>query len=114
AQQLADQFAFHGPIAACSFSALSTSFDLVINATSASLNADVPPIPACVFGPDSLAYDIMYGAQATVFMQFAVQHGAQTCDGLGMLVEQAAAAFYLWRGVRPETSTVLADLRGAL
>ena len=82
---------------------LSTAFDIIINATSASLEAQMPPLPAAVFGADTFCYDMMYGAQPTVFMQFAKQHGARTRDGLGMLVEQAAESFFLWRGVRPAT-----------
>ena len=89
-------------------------FDIVINATSASLAGDLPPVPVTVFGSDTLALDMMYGAQATVFMDFAAQHGAQVRDGLGMLVEQAAEAFYVWRGVRPQTHDLLAQLRSAL
>lgn len=89
-------------------------FDIVINATSASLAGDLPPVPATVFGSHTLALDMMYGAAPTVFMDFAAQHGAQVRDGLGMLVEQAAEAFYVWRGVRPDTQQLLALLRGAL
>ena len=89
-------------------------FDIVINATSASLAGDLPPVPVTVFGSGTLALDMMYGAQATVFMDFAAQHGAQVRDGLGMLVEQAAVAFYVWRGVRPQTHDLLAQLRSAL
>ena len=89
-------------------------FDIVINATSASLAGDLPPVPVSVFGSHTLALDMMYGAQPTVFMDFAVQHGAQVRDGLGMLVEQAAEAFYVWRGVRPQTQDLLAQLRGSL
>ena len=89
-------------------------FDLVINATSASLAGDLPPVPPAVFAAHTLALDMMYGAQATVFMDFAAENGAQVRDGLGMLVEQAAEAFYVWRGVRPETQDLLALLRGAL
>ena len=89
-------------------------FDIVINATSASLAGDLPPVPATVFGSHTLALDMMYGAQPTVFMDFAAQHGAQVRDGLGMLVEQAAEAFDVWRGVRPQTQDLLAQLRGSL
>ena len=89
-------------------------FDIVVNATSASLAGELPPVPATVFAAHTLALDMMYGAQATVFMDFAAENGAQVRDGLGMLVEQAAEAFYVWRGVRPETQDLLALLRGAL
>ena len=89
-------------------------FDIVINATSASLAGDLPPVPTTVFGSHTLALDMMYGAAPTVFMDFAAGNGAQVRDGLGMLVEQAAEAFYVWRGVRPDTQQLLALLRGAL
>ena len=89
-------------------------FDLVINATSASLAGDLPPVPPAVFAANTLALDMMYGAAPTVFMDFAAENGAQVRDGLGMLVEQAAEAFYVWRGVRPATQDLLALLRGAL
>lgn len=89
-------------------------FDIVINATSASLAGDLPPVPTSVFGSHTLALDMMYGAAPTVFMDFASEQGAQVRDGLGMLVEQAAEAFYVWRGVRPDTQQLLALLRGAL
>ena len=91
------------------------SFDLVINATSASLSGEALSLPAGVFASDSLAYDMMYGKGDTVFMAQARELGAAQCaDGLGMLVEQAAEAFALWRGVRPETQLVLAGLRKQL
>jgi shikimate dehydrogenase len=89
-------------------------YDLVINATSASLSAQLPPLPPSVFGPGTLALDMMYGKEATVFMQFAADHGAITRDGLGMLVEQAAEAFQAWRGVRPRSTELLAQLRAKL
>jgi shikimate dehydrogenase len=89
-------------------------FDLIINATSASLSDDLPPLPVSVYGSETLAYDMMYGRQPTVFMQSAQQHGASVRDGLGMLVEQAAEAFLLWRGVRPATADVFASLRQQL
>jgi len=90
-------------------------FDLVINATSASLSGATLDLPAGVFAPDSLAYDMMYGKGETPFLAQARQQGAGRCvDGLGMLVEQAAEAFVVWRGVRPDTAWVLAELRAGL
>lgn len=86
------------------------SFDIVINATSAGLNDSVLPIPSSVFGKNCLAYDMMYGRE-TPFMTQARVAGAQVADGLGMLVEQAAEAFYLWRGVRPNTAPVMDMVR---
>lgn len=88
-------------------------FDVIINATSASLQQESVMLANAVFAPNCLAYDMMYGDQATPFMRMAQAAGAQTADGLGMLVEQAAEAFYLWRGVRPDTALVLTQLRGA-
>lgn len=99
---------------ACGFDDIRQPFDIVINATSASLAGDLPPIPAETFCQETLALDMMYGKQPTVFMQFAGSHGAQVRDGLGMLVEQAAEAFTVWRGVRPETASVLEQLRTSL
>ncbi len=90
------------------------AFDLIINATSASLVGEVPRVPAAALGPDTWCYDMVYGDAPTVFMDWARRHGASVVlDGLGMLVEQAAEAFALWRGVRPETAPVIAALRGA-
>jgi len=89
-------------------------FDLVINATSASLTGALPPLPAGVFAQGALAYDMMYGKGETPFLAFARSEGAATCaDGLGMLVEQAAESFFIWRGVRPDTAPVLQSLRQA-
>ncbi|MGS0743315.1 shikimate dehydrogenase [Glaciimonas sp. GG7] len=116
-QQFAQKFPDENAIVVSSFADvgdIGDPFDLVINATSASLQADVPPIAPTVFGPQTLAYDMMYGKQPTVFMQFASAHGAKVRDGLGMLVEQAAESFFLWRAVRPHTSTVFAALRAEL
>ena len=114
AQKFAQNFPDALPIIAHSFDTLQGEFDIVINATSASLQADVPPIPVHVFGSATFAYDMMYGKQPTVFMQFASKHGASVRDGLGMLVEQAAEAFLIWRGVRPQTAAVYAALRAQL
>ncbi len=88
-------------------------FDLVINATSSSLQGTRPPLPAASFAPGALAYDMMYGPAAMLFLDFAAAQGARTADGLGMLVEQAAESFLLWRGVRPETAPVIAALRSS-
>jgi shikimate dehydrogenase len=86
-------------------------YDIVINATSAGLTDSELPLPPTIFVPDALAYDMMYGRE-TPFMKFAREHGAAiVSDGLGMLVEQAAESFFIWRGVRPETAPVIAALR---
>jgi len=100
-----------GVVSACAYADITGVFDIVINATSASLDADLPPVPSSVFECGTLALDMMYGAEPTVFMQFAADHGALTRDGLGMLVEQAAEAFSVWRGVHPDTAPVLAQMR---
>jgi shikimate dehydrogenase len=90
-------------------------FDIVINATSACLSGASLPLPAGIYAPGSLAYDMMYGKGETPFLAQARQQGAaRLVDGLGMLVEQAAEAFLVWRGVRPETAQVLAELRRQL
>lgn len=89
-------------------------YDIIINATSASLAGDLPPLKPAWF-ENALAYDMMYGKEPTIFLKTAHEYAAQQCiDGLGMLVEQAAEAFYLWRGVRPETLPVLTLLRAQL
>jgi len=100
--------------AASTFADLQGPFDVIINATSASLHGELPPLPAGLMHAETLAYDMMYGAQETPFCRYAREQGAQTRDGLGMLVEQAAEAFYLWRQVRPQTTAVLAELRTML
>jgi shikimate dehydrogenase len=84
-------------------------FDLVINATSAGLSGAVLPVPTSVFAPRCVAYEMVYGRE-TPFMRLAQDAGARVADGLGMLVEQAAEAFFVWRGVRPRTAPVLAAL----
>ena len=104
-----------GALEACSYADLAgAQFDLVINATSASLSGAVPPLPAGVFAPEALAYDMMYGERETAFLAFArAQGAARRADGLGMLVEQAAESFLVWRGVRPDSAAVLRLLRQA-
>lgn len=89
-----------------------TPFDLIINATSASLSGDIPPIPAGAIGPQTVCYDLAYGRSAMAFVHWARHAGcANAVQGLGMLVEQAAESFRLWRGVRPQTANVIAALR---
>lgn len=114
AQQLARAFAPMGRLQACGFESIPPlPYDLVINATSAGLNGEVPPVPATVFvRPDSRCYDMIYGASDTAFITWAKAAGCKHCsDGLGMLVGQAAESFYLWRGVRPPQASVIAALR---
>ncbi len=93
---------------------LEADFDVVINASASSLAGDAVPVAATVLRPGALAYDMMYGAAAQGFLDWASTHGAQARDGLGMLVEQAAEAFAIWRGVRPPSAQVLAELRALL
>jgi shikimate dehydrogenase len=92
-QQLAQQYLPQIPVFAQTFTDVEGHFDVIINATSASLHDDVPPLAGSLFDTGTLAYDLMYGAQPTAFLRFAATHGAQCRDGLGMLVEQAAEAF---------------------
>ncbi|MFC5511387.1 shikimate dehydrogenase [Massilia jejuensis] len=112
ADSLAAGFGGHGAaVAACGVDEIAGPFDIVINATSSSLSAALPPVPASAFAKGTLALDMMYGSAPSPFMAFAAAQGAATRDGLGMLVEQAAEAFLAWRGVRPETKDVLTQLR---
>jgi len=93
----------------------SVCFDLVINGTSASLSGELPPLPGGIVADSSHCYDMMYGKDDTVFLQWAKHQGVQNCaDGLGMLVEQAAESFYIWRGLRPRTQTVISAVREQL
>lgn len=115
AQQLAFEFAELGSVAASAFEQLEGPFDVIINGTSASLGGELPPLSDELIQPgQTFCYDMMYGATATPFCAWAASRDATTRDGLGMLVEQAAAAFELWRGVRPESTAVLAELRRQL
>ncbi|RYE93743.1 MAG: shikimate dehydrogenase, partial [Oxalobacteraceae bacterium] len=98
-------------VTACDHDQIGQAFEVIVNATSASLSGALPPLEATAFGADTLALDMMYAAQPTPFMVFAAGHGARVRDGLGMLVEQAAEAFALWRGVRPDTGAILQQLR---
>jgi len=110
---LQQRFASFGNILAIDYTDLHREqFDLVINATSASLNGELPPLPAGIFAGESLAYDIMYGSGHTPFLQFAKMQGAaRLADGIGMLVEQAAESFFVWRGIRPGTASVIEMFR---
>ena len=101
-------------LSALDIQGLEADFDIIINASASSLAGAAVPVPASVLRPSSLAYDMMYGSAAQGFLDWAAQHGAQPRDGLGMLVEQAAEAFALWRGIRPPAAQVLAELRGLL
>ena len=110
AQALARQFEAVGKVAACGYADLAGErFDVVVNATSASLTAELPPVPATVFGADTLAYEMVYGRGLTPFLRLARDAGVtRLADGVGMLVEQAAEGFLWWRGVRPATREVIA------
>ena len=102
-----------GPLSACGYGELAGArFDLVVNATSAGLSGDMPTLPEDVFASGALAYDMVYG-RPTPFLELARACGTRAADGLGMLVEQAAESFHVWRGVRPETAPVIAKLRAA-
>ena len=112
ADSLVASFSGHDvEVAACGFDEIAGPYDIVINATSSSLAAAMPPVPASAFAAGTLALDIMYGSAPSPFMVFAAAQGAHTRDGLGMLVEQAAEAFMVWRGVRPDTGEVFTQLR---
>ena len=116
AQALFEQFKpfAQGGFACCSYPDLggvAEKFDMVINATSASLRGELPPVHTSVFAPDCLAYELAYGKGLTPFLRLARGAGAQRlADGVGMLVEQAAEAFAWWRGVRPETASMIERL----
>ena len=103
-------------LAAVSFSELKgLQFDLVINASSASVKGESLPLPADIFARASLAYEMMYGKGRTPFMQFARNDGAgKVADGVGMLIEQAAESFFIWRGIRPDTRPVFSKLKNSL
>jgi shikimate dehydrogenase len=109
---LAAEVASQAQVTACGYADLAgQAFDLVFNATSASLRGELPPVPATVFAPGCLAYELAYGKGLTPFLRLAKQAGtADLADGVGMLAEQAAEAFLWWRGVRPDTRPVIAQL----
>ncbi len=116
AEYLADDFGRYGEVHGCGFPALEgQQFHLVINATAASLAGELPPLPDNLLHGDACCYDMMYGAEPTPFLRWAERHGAtKTADGLGMLVEQAAESFFLWRNTRPNTVPVIDTLRNEM
>ena len=110
AQQMAEHFKEYGVIHSSGFESIpSQHFDIVINSTSSSISGEVPAINGQLFSNAELAYDMFYQKQATAFMEFALKHNPniRVCDGLGMLVGQAAESFKLWRGVKPEIKPVI-------
>ncbi len=114
AQVLADHFSRSGPVSACRFNVVPVTekYDLIINATSAGVKGDAPPYPAAAISPDTLCYDLSYGLSPTPFSMWARENGAErSVMGWGMLVEQAAESFHIWRGVRPDTAPVLKQMK---
>jgi len=117
AKELAAEFGTLFPVSGCGLQALEGQcFDAIINATSASLHGEVPPLPDGVIKAAGWCYDLMYGREPTAFLRWAAARGvARRVDGVGMLVEQAAESFRIWRGIRPDTGPVIELLRsGAL
>lgn len=116
AQALAELFAERGQVSGGGYDALDgRQFDLIINGTSASMSGDLPPLPGQLLSNEGCAYDMMYGADPTPFMRWAAAETAwAVSDGLGMLVEQAAESFCIWRGVRPDTKPVIELIRQSL
>lgn len=114
AYSLASALSEFGRIAGCGLDELEgMSFDLIVNGTAAGLDGQVPEIPDSVLAPDGWCYDMFYSEQTTAFQRWGQEHRAAcSLDGLGMLVEQAAESFRLWRGIRPETESVIRMLRG--
>ena len=115
ARELARHFAAKGPIQSAALADIPVApYTLVLNATSTSTRGEALALPAHAIPPGCLAYDMAYGPSAQPFVARARAAGARASDGLGMLVEQAAEAFFLWRGLRPPTAGVLAELRAAV
>ncbi|MGR9014556.1 MAG: shikimate dehydrogenase [Gammaproteobacteria bacterium] len=109
AVNLAAEFHNKGPITGCGFEDLKNrQFDLILNATSASLSGQLPPLPAGLLEENGVCYDLAYGNEPTAFVRWGLEnHAAKSLDGVGMLVEQAAEAFFIWRGIRPNTRPVI-------
>lgn len=116
ARDLAREFAELGEVRGCSYEGLAGSqFDIVINGTSASMSGQLPPLPPQLLSDSACCYDMMYAANPTPFMHWAAGEAAwAVSDGLGMLVEQAAESFCIWRGIRPETAPVIEQIRASL
>jgi shikimate dehydrogenase len=112
AQALVAEFADMGPVSGCGFKDLrGPAYDLIINATSAGLQGEMPKLPSGLVGPETVCYDMSYGRGDTPFIQWAKSlHAAHATKGWGMLIEQAAESFLLWRGIRPDTQPVLEAL----
>ena len=110
--EIQKQFFCYGDIVSCDYTDITgQEFDLIINATSASLENKLPPLPSGIFAKNSLAYDMMYGNKNTPFLEFAQQQEATyLANGIGMLVEQAAESFFVWHGIRPETKSLIEAL----
>jgi shikimate dehydrogenase len=113
AEAIVRRFRKFGNLQSCGYEALADrTYDLVINGTSMGLLNEVPPLPDTVLNPGGYAYDMMYGRKPTAFVKWGQQHGAaKSLDGTGMLIEQAAETFWIWRGVRPETAPVIRELK---
>ncbi|GMR16545.1 MAG: shikimate dehydrogenase [Gammaproteobacteria bacterium] len=116
AKDLADDFSNAGNVSGGGYDAIAElTFDVVINATAASLQGDLPPLPDTLLNENASCYDMMYSAKPTPFMEWATKHEAvKVLDGLGMLVEQAAESFFIWRDVKPKTKPVIEKLRKEL
>ena len=114
--KLAEAFFAIGPVTGGAYSLPNGhAFDLIINASSAGLNGETPQLPGTLLTERSCCYDMIYGAEPTAFMRWAAHHTAwAVSDGLGMLVEQAAQSFYIWQHLRPETRTVIRQIRDSL
>jgi shikimate dehydrogenase len=115
AQALADIFQEYGQITAIRFEDIAQhSVDVVINGSSASLMGELPPLGTEILAKDACAYDMAYGKPKLPFLEWAAAQQATTSDGLGMLTEQAAESFFIWRGVRVPTADILAEIRSEL
>ncbi len=113
AEALVDHFSHYGPVSACRFNVIPVTekYDLIINATSAGLKGEAPPYPAAAVSDETFCYDLSYGLKPTPFSVWAREQGAaKSIMGWGMLVEQAAESFHIWRGVRPDTAPVLKQM----